>query len=847
MSDRPEMNELMNIETPDPEPTDGSEAVVAVQPQSPEEVVSEPSDTPAHVTLPVIALRGLSLFPGTSATFELERAPSLEAVSLSGHSDRMIFLAAQKDPSQETPEAHDLYSVGMVGRIRQQLTAPGGGMCRIMVEGLYRARAVTCSYTGKNWSAETVELKEQREKISDTRASAILRNLVEHYCDYIQQSTDYSPEAIVELLQSRSDSATVDSIAMSVYCSVEEKQNLLEELRPFHRAELLTRIITREIEILKIENKINAAARESIDKNQREYYLREEMKAIQDELAAEGFEENEDYAARIDKLSCSEEVKKKLRKEAGRLKKEPFGSAESAVLRTYLDTCLEIPWGKMNKETVSVSKARAVLDHDHYGLEKVKERVLEYLAVRQLSPEIKGGLICLVGPPGTGKTSIAMSIARATNRKLVRISLGGVHDEADIRGHRKTYVGSMPGRIVSGLIQAGTMNPLMVMDEIDKLGSDYKGDPSSALLEVFDAEQNASFRDHFLELPLDLSNIFFITTANTTETIPPALLDRMEVIELPSYTDEEKVQIARKYLLPKQRKKHGLSATQLKVSDAAFREIIASYTKESGVRVLEREVAHVCRKAASGIAEDRFTSLSLDPKSVSAVLGPVKIKKDESRSMNQVGLVRGLAWTSAGGEVLDVEVAALDGTGKIEITGNLGQVMTESVKAAVTCIRSRASALGIDPDFYKNKDLHIHFPEGAVPKDGPSAGVTICTAIASALSGRPVRHDVAMTGEITLRGRVLAIGGLREKTMGALRVGVKTVIIPDSNLSDLEEIDPLVREKLSFVPASNVDIVLETAIPGIFSSRTEQIPAAKATGAASSVLLNNHDRPVVRQ
>ena len=807
---------------------------------------SRPESGPEpRLNLPVIALRGLSLFPGTSAAFDLERAPSMEAVSLSGNSDRLVFLAAQKDPTIDFPEEKDIYSVGVVGRIRQQLMAPGGGMCRIMVEGLYRGRAAGLAYNGKSWFAEVEKLEEKPEKIGENRASAILRNLIERYYDYLQLASDTTPEAIINLLQSKTETGTIDAIAQNVFCEVEEKQTLLEELRPFRRAEALTRIITREIEILKIEHKINNTAQESIDRNQREYFLREEMKAIQEELAAEGFEENEDYPGRIAKLNCSEEIKKKLTREAGKLKKEPYGSAEAAVLRTYLDTCLEIPWGKTSKETNNVAKARAVLDKDHYGLKKVKERILEYLAVRQLSPEIRGGLICLVGPPGTGKTSVAMSIARATNRKLVRISLGGVHDEADIRGHRKTYVGSMPGRIVNGLIQAGTMNPLMVMDEIDKLGSDYKGDPASALLEVFDAEQNTSFRDHFLELPLDLSNVFFITTANTTETIPPALLDRMEVIELPSYTDEEKVQIAKKYLLPKQRKKHGLAASQLKINDGALREIIASYTKESGVRVLEREIARTCRKAASGIAEEEYTALSVDSKNVQEILGPVKFKKDEKRLSDVPGLVRGLAWTSVGGEVLDVECAVVPGTGKTEITGNLGQVMTESVKAAVTCIRARADKLGIDREFYKNTDIHIHFPEGAVPKDGPSAGITICTAIASALTGRPVRHDLAMTGEITLRGRVLAIGGLREKTMGALRAGVTTVVIPEENVSDLEEIDPLVREKLTFVSASDIDAVLETAIPTLPAVRPELPHSVNAV--SPTILINPHDRAKVRQ
>lgn len=797
--------------------------------------------------LPVIALRGLSLFPGTSTTFEIERSPSVEAIKNSDRTERLVFLAAQKDPAVDFPEDKDIYDIGVVGRIKQQLIPPGGGICRIMVEGLYRAKAVRLVYSGKSWFADVQELEDKKERISDVRAAAIIRNLVERYYDYLQVSEEYSTETIAELIRAHSESATCDAIAQNVFCSVEEKQHLLAELRPFRRAEELTKIIAREIHILEIEHKINDAAQESINKNQREYYLREEMKAIQDELAEEGVEDGENYPARIEKLHCSDDVKKKLLKEAARLKKEPFGSSEAAVIRSYLDTCLEFPWGKVTKEINNVRKARAALKKDHYGLDKVKERVLEYIAVRQLSPEIKGGLICLVGPPGTGKTSIAMSVAKATNRKLVRISLGGVHDEADIRGHRKTYIGAMPGRIVSGLITAGTSNPLMVLDEIDKLGSDYRGDPSAALLEALDGEQNSSFRDHYLEIPVDLSNVFFITTANTTETIPPALLDRMEVIELSSYTDEEKVQIAKKHLLPKQRSKHGLSASQLRISDSGIREIIASYTKESGVRVLEREIARVCRKTAAGIAEGRFSSLAVSADNAGEILGPVKYKKDEKRFADAPGLVRGLAWTVTGGEVLDVEALAVEGTGKTEITGNLGQVMTESVKAAISCIRARAEALGIDPDFYKNRDIHVHFPEGAVPKDGPSAGVTVCTAIVSALTGLPVRHDIAMTGEITLRGRVLAIGGLREKTMAALRTGVSTVIIPEENETDLEEIDPLVRNKLSFVYAASVDKVLETAIPALAASASEKVRSSQCLGAAEAVKISTHDRHSVRQ
>ena len=489
------------------------------------------------------------------------------------------------------------------------------------------------------------------------------------------------------------------------------------------------------------------------------------------------------------------------------------------------------------KETVNIAKARKKLDDDHFGLEKVKERILEYLAVKQLSPDIKGGLICLVGPPGTGKTSIAQSIAAATNRKLVRISLGGVHDEAEIRGHRRTYIGSMPGRIISGVIQAGSCNPLMVLDEIDKLAADYRGDPAAALLEALDGEQNGSFRDNFLELPFDLSGVFFITTANTTSSIPRALLDRMEVIELSSYTDEEKLQIAKQHLIPKQRKKHGLKASQLKIQDDAIREMIRSYTRESGVRNLEREIANVCRKTASGVAEEKYKSLTLHAATVAELLGPAKFKPDTLHPRDEIGLVRGLAWTQVGGEVLDVEVAVVDGTGRLELTGNLGDVMKESAKAAVTYIRSRSSLLGVDPEFYKNKDIHIHFPEGAVPKDGPSAGITMTVALISALTGTPVRRDIAMTGEVTLRGRVLPIGGLREKTMGALRAGVKTVIIPLDNEVDLENIDQTVRSKLSFVTAENVDDILDLVL----------VRKKSETAAAAPLPVPGQDMLTVRQ
>ena len=762
-------------------------------------------------TLPMLPLRGLSVFPAMLLSFDVERNASVAALDAAVRGDHLIFLAAQKDVATDVPEEKDIYHVGTVCRVRQQLRQPHSS-CRVMVEGLYRAEAISMDTEGKVYSAQVTRLDDKPEKVSAVRKEALVRSCLSLFNEYLQMNPDMMNEQLLNILANPDIGYVISYIAQNVHFSLEDKQRLLEEVYPSRRLTLLNKLLNNELDILAIEKELNDATQEQVNRSQREYYLREEMKIIQAELGDDVQDDIEDYREKINALPVSEEIRTKLLKEVSRLSKQPFGSSEAAVIRGYLDVCLEIPWNQKTQETVDLKKARKILDDDHFGLEKVKERIIEYLAVKKLSPEIKGGLICLVGPPGTGKTSIAMSIARATNRKLVRISLGGVHDEAEIRGHRKTYIGAMPGRIINGVIQAKSCNPLMVLDEIDKLGSDYRGDPSAALLEALDGEQNGSFRDNFLELPFDLSEIFFITTANTTDTIPRALLDRMEVIELSSYTDEEKLEIAKRHLLPKQRKKHGLRANQLKISDEALRAIISGYTRESGVRLLEREIARVCRKAAAMIAGGECKSLNVKNDKLEAVLGPVKFKPDEQRSQDEVGLVRGLAYTAVGGEVLDVEVSVVDGSGKLELTGNLGDVMKESAHAAVTYIRSRASVLGIDPDFYKNKDIHIHFPEGAVPKDGPSAGITVCIALISALTGTPVRHDVAMTGEITLRGRVLPIGGLREKTMAAYRNGVRTVIIPSENTSDLEEIDQTVRRGLHFVPTDHVDKVLDVAL-----------------------------------
>ena len=786
--------------------------------------------------LPMIALRGLTMFPDVILTFDVEREPSLRALEMSVIGNRDIFLVTQKNVAVDVPEEKDMYSVGVVCRVKQQIRQPQSSIRRVTVEGLYRARAEHMVLTGRAYTADVTPLPDKEERVSEDRIVALVRSCFSMYHDYLSENPEAMTEQLISVLSVNEPGGVANQIAHNVNMNYDEKQSLLEELYPSRRLVRLGKILRRELNILQLERELADATQEQMNQNQREYYLREEMKIIQAELGEDGQTDDiGEYRRKISALAAPDEIKEKLNKELSRLMKQPFGSSEAAVLRGYLDTCLELPWGKKTTETIDLEKARKLLDDEHFGLEKVKDRVIEYLAVKKLSPNIKGGLICLVGPPGTGKTSIAMSIAKAVNRKLVRVSLGGVHDEAEIRGHRKTYIGSMPGRIINGIIQAKSCNPLMVLDEIDKLGSDYRGDPSAALLEALDGEQNSTFRDNFLEIPFDLSEVFFITTANTLDTIPRALLDRMEIIQLASYTDEEKLQIAKRHLLPKQRKKHGLRANQLRVSDEALREIIRSYTRESGVRTLEREIARLCRRAACDIAEEKCKGVSVKAGGLEPLMGPAKFKPEHLRVRDEVGLVRGLAYTSVGGEVLDVEVAVVDGSGRLELTGNLGDVMKESARAAMTYIRSRAGVLGIEHDFYKTKDIHIHFPEGAVPKDGPSAGITVTIALISALTGAPVRHDVAMTGEITLRGRVLPIGGLREKTMAAMRAGVKTVIIPADNEADLENIDQTVRRALEFVPTDHVDKVLDVALIRGAENSAFCPPQLVGVGAGSAV------------
>ncbi len=761
--------------------------------------------------MPVLPIRGISVFPGTMLTFDVERPASKAALTAAMEGDQIIFLTAQKDPVIAQPKDEDVYHMGTISRIKQILKNPNGKTVRVLVDGLVRGEMDAMYMKGDCAYAYVSSVPEEDEE-NPALAEALLRRCVNQFGEYAERTGSVPQESFMFAMTNTNPGLVADVIAQTIYLKPDQKQALLSETMPSKRLELLSKMLAHEIKIAEINRQIDDATNEQVSQAQRDYYLREQMKVIATELGEDDDDDAASYRTKIKNLALAKEIEEKLLKEVRRMSKQPVGSSEGALLRNYLDVALELPWGKHSVETLDIAEARKILDDDHFGLHKVKERVIEFLSVRQLAPDVKGGVLCLVGPPGTGKTSIAMSVAKALNRKMCRVSLGGVHDEAEIRGHRKTYIGAMPGRIIAGMQQAGAMNPVMVLDEIDKLGSDFKGDPSAALLEVFDPEQNGKFRDNFLEMPFDLSEVLFITTANTLDTIPRPLRDRMEIIELSSYTDEEKLHIAKDHLLPKQRKKHGLKAAQLKVSDDAIREIISLYTRESGVRVLERNLAAVCRKVATRIAEGSCKSVTVRAGSLEKYLGTPRYTKDLIYPKDEIGLVRGLAWTAVGGEVLDVEVAVVDGSGKVELTGNLGDVMKESAKAAMTYIRSRCDVLGLDKEFYKNKDIHIHFPEGAVPKDGPSAGITMCIGLISALTGIPVRRDVAMTGEITLRGRILPIGGLKEKTMAAMRTGVSTVIIPADNEKDLEEIDPDVRRALKFVTADHVDHILDVAL-----------------------------------
>ena len=762
--------------------------------------------------MPILALRGLAVFPEQTVHFDVGRTKSVRALEAAMKDNQTLLLIPQKDLLVDDPRLGDLYAVGTVAKVKQVLKTQGENL-RILVTGICRGK-ITELQQSDPYLEGIVESIPVPETTDTVRAHALRREANAMYGLYVQMAEHPAQAVQLRMMASEDTGFLADSIAQNSGMDFPDKAKLLCQLNPVRRLEVALKLLSQEMEMLRLEADIQEKTRSAIDQNQKDYYLREQIKVLREELG-EGEDENEfeNYAQSVKALKLPEEQEQKLLKDVDRLKKQPFGSSEGAVLRNYLDTVLDLPWNKKTKERVDVAAAKKILDHDHFGLEKVKERILETIAVRQMAPEMPPQILCLVGPPGVGKTSISYSIAKSLNRKMARISLGGVHDEADIRGHRKTYVGAMPGRIMAAMAQAGTANPVLLLDEIDKMGSDYRGDPSAALLEVLDAEQNHAYRDHYLEIPFDLSEVMFITTANTLDTVPRPLLDRMEVIELGSYTDEEKRMIAKNHLIPKQLKKHGLKKQQLRITDDAIREIISCYTRESGVRNLERAIGEICRKADMELlTQEEPKRINVTGSNLETFLGVRKYLPDRLPCTDQVGLVTGLAWTSVGGETLEVEVNVMDGTGKLELTGNLGDVMKESAHAALSYIRANASRLGISPDFYKTKDIHVHFPEGAVPKDGPSAGVTVCTAIVSALTGASVRRDVAMTGEISIRGRVMRIGGLKEKTMAALRHGIGTVIIPKDNERDLEEIDQTVRRQLHFISAQTVDTVLEAAL-----------------------------------
>lgn len=763
-------------------------------------------------TLPVLALRGLVLFPGMMLHFDVGRKKSILALKEAMDLDQTIFLVSQNDITEDDPPVDGLCEVGVVAIVRQVVRQTDEGI-RILVEGLYRAKLESVVQEKPVLTAQIVPATEKKAP-ETARTEALMRSVKETFEQYLRLVPRMPPDVIIGVQACDEAGKLADFIASNVPMHFEQKQELLYELSDYRRLDKLLVILINEIRVLGIELEITNKVQNQMDENQREYYLREQIKAITEELG-EGDNpqsEAEEFRNRVLDLQLEPEVENKLLKECDRLFKMPFGSHEANVARNYLDICLELPWKKLDKINIDLNKAQRILDRDHYGLTKVKERIVDLLAVRKLAPEMKGQIICLVGPPGVGKTSIAKSVAKAIGCKYVRIALGGVRDESNIRGHRRTYIGAMPGRIMAAMKQAGTRNPLILLDEIDKLGSDFRGDPTSALLEVLDAEQNNSFHDHYIDLPFDLSEVLFITTANDYNAIPEPLRDRMDVITLSSYTHEEKFYIAKKHLIPKQLKKHGMTSKMFRITDEALHTIIECYTKEAGVRTLERTIASLMRKAAKTLVNGEAVRVVVSDNKLEDMLGPKKFLHEKRNTTDQVGVVTGLAWTSVGGETMPIEAVVMEGTGKLELTGSLGDVMKESARLAVSCVRCRARQYHIDSLFYKNSDLHIHAPEGAVPKDGPSAGITMVTALVSALSNVPVRHEVAMTGEITLRGRVLPIGGLKEKSMAAYRDGIKTIIISKENMPDLAELDPAVKKNIEFIPVETIDEVLKNAL-----------------------------------
>ncbi len=792
--------------------------------------------TPAEpIRLPLLALRGLVIFPDCTLHFDVGRKRSVSALSAAMNSGHRIMLVAQKNSAVEDPEEKDLYKIGCVARIRQTLRLPDGTV-HVVAEGLYRAE-ITKYLGGKHFLTADVAPLKIPTRTSENMSETLLRRIKDSFRRFSGDDVKITPEMAVEVEGATDIGKVSDFIAFNLLVPEEDKQRLLELRSPVSRAKLLLKMLDREFQILELNRSINDKVKMQLDKNQRDYYLRELAHSVNTELYGDDSEEAEidKYYEKIAALDADDSVKERLKDETAQLAKMPQGSHNGTVSRLYLDTCLSLPWRKVTKTKADIKAAERVLERDFYGLAKVKERILELISVYKLNPDISGQILCIAGPPGVGKTHLAKSVAECMGRKYARLSLGGVNDESEIRGHRKTYIGAMPGRIISAISRAGSSNPLILLDELDKLSKDYKGDPASALLEVLDPEQNATFTDHFIDMPYDLSKVVFIATANDISRIPEPLLDRLELIELAGYTEEEKLCIAKRHLIKKQLQRHNIAKTQLKFTDNALRFIINRYTREAGVRELERVIASLCRKAAKEIVLSADTKITLTEQTVRSMLGAEKYHGDFALEENAVGVINGLAWTAAGGRLMGLEVLAVDGTGKLELTGSLGDVMKESAKSAVTYVRSKAAELGIDPLFYKNKDIHIHATESATPKDGPSAGVAITSALISALTGRNVRSDIALTGEVSIRGRVFPIGGLKEKAMAAMRNRIPTVLIPFDNIPDLEEVDPAVKQAVTFIPCKTMDDVLSYALEPIAAHKQDFIPKAKDKASSADV------------
>lgn len=770
-------------------------------------------NTNVPLKLPLLPLRGIVVFPTMVVPLDVGRPKSIAAIEQATMGDNRILLVAQKDSKLEDPQADELYETGVIAEVKQLLRLPGNNSVRVLVEGKERA-GLEAIVEEEPCLVAQAQLLETETDTDPLELEALRRICLDYFQRYVKWSKKLPPEVFSSVETVEDPGLLADLIASHLTVKVPHRQQLLELADSGQRLQALAGILSRELELLELENKIQGRVRKQMERIQKEYFLREQLKAIQKELGEGDDREEElaEYRKKMEKARLPKAVQKKAEKELKRLSKMPTMSAEAVVVRTYLDCLLDLPWHKKTRDRLDLKLAQQILDEDHWGLEKVKERIIEYLAVRKLTGKAKGQILCLVGPPGVGKTSLARSIARAMERKFVRFSLGGVRDEAEIRGHRRTYIGSMPGKIISSMRQAGSINPVLLLDEVDKMNSDFRGDPASALLEVLDSEQNSNFADHYLEVPYDLSGVFFLTTANVAANIPRPLLDRMELIELPGYTEEEKLQIAKRHLLPKQLVAHGLKKEQLEISDKILVEVIQSYTREAGVRNLERTVATLCRKAAKEIIEGKEKIKLTTRTKLSSYLGPIKYRHGQKDTTDEVGVATGLAWTEMGGELLKIEVTVVPGKGNLLLTGKLGDVMRESAQASFSFVRSRAEELGVDPDFYEKCDVHIHVPEGAIPKDGPSAGITITTALASALSGRPVSSKVAMTGEVTLRGKVLPIGGLREKVLAAHRAGIRTIILPQENRKDAEEIPAKIRKQMKLVYAEHMDQVLGKAL-----------------------------------